>query len=135
MKLVTILAAAPTANNKPTPVEILISGNIEAVTKPGERSNDEFVALSRQMFESQAEDLFQALRYSLPGGTIDRLAGKLLAYIASDFLVSHEPTREAGRNLSPEEYTRFVEIISAMPDEQARLSLNDILDDVRTGKQ
>ena len=43
-----------------------------------------------EIFNLQAEALFVALRDSLPGGTIDRLAGKLLAYKASHFHVNHE---------------------------------------------
>jgi hypothetical protein len=40
-----------------------------------------------QFYDKQAETLFVALRDSLPGGTLDRLLGKMLAYKASHFRV------------------------------------------------
>jgi hypothetical protein len=54
--------------------------------------SDEAPSLRQSMaiFDQQAEDLFIALRDSLPGGTIDRLTAKLLAYKVSHFVVSYE---------------------------------------------
>jgi hypothetical protein len=40
-----------------------------------------------KFYEDQASVLFAALRDSLPGGTLDRLLGKMLAYKASHFRV------------------------------------------------
>ena len=40
-----------------------------------------------KFYEGQANILFIAMRDSLPGGTLDRLLGKMLAYKASHFRV------------------------------------------------
>lgn len=53
-------------------------------------NKDEPIERWAEIFDAQAEILFTALRDSLPGGTIDRLTGKLLAYKASHFHVNHE---------------------------------------------
>lgn len=40
-----------------------------------------------KLYDEQAQALFDALANSLPGGTLDRLLGKMLAYKASHFRV------------------------------------------------
>jgi hypothetical protein len=40
-----------------------------------------------QWFDREAEHLFTVLLHTLPGGTLDRLLGKLLAHRASLFVV------------------------------------------------
>lgn len=42
------------------------------------------------LHEDGAELLFKALKYSLPGGTFDRLLAKMLTYKASHFVIPHE---------------------------------------------
>jgi hypothetical protein len=46
-------------------------------------------------FEAEAKLIADALIESLPGGTLDRLVGRLLAYKASHFVVNHD-TAEVG---------------------------------------
>lgn len=80
---IEILAYTPMTKNSPSPrVEIVIAGNIET-------AGDSNLPLDewRAIFDEQAQLLFEALRDSLPGGTIDRLTGKLLDYKACHFLV------------------------------------------------
>jgi hypothetical protein len=45
-------------------------------------------------FDGEARVIFEALTACLPGGTLDRLIGKLLAYKASHFIVNHDTPRE-----------------------------------------
>lgn len=87
MKHVEVLGYTPMAFT-PDPVHtvITISGDIEQAINP--RTDD--LEKASEVFDTQAEYLFLALRDSLPGGTIDRLIGKLLAYKASHFHVNHE---------------------------------------------
>lgn len=40
-------------------------------------------------FDKEAQELADALIASLPGGTLDRLIGRLLSYKASHFVVSY----------------------------------------------
>jgi hypothetical protein len=41
-------------------------------------------------FSQEATDIAEALIQCLPGGVLDRLVGRLLAYKASHFVVNHE---------------------------------------------
>lgn len=50
----------------------------------------EFLAQAHSIYDLEAEAIFQALRDSLPGGTLDRLVGKLIMYKASHFTVSYQ---------------------------------------------
>lgn len=47
----------------------------------------DFLDVAARHYEDQADALFSALRDSLPGGTLDRLLGKMLAYKATHFRV------------------------------------------------
>lgn len=82
---VSVHKAAPIGTQRIENVSILILGNIAT-----EMSKDADLAEVGIVFDREAEAIFVALRDSLPGGTIDRLVGKLLAYKASHFYVSYE---------------------------------------------
>lgn len=43
-----------------------------------------------RFFDEQARQIEEALHHSLPGGTYDRLLGRMLARKATHFRVSHE---------------------------------------------
>ena len=62
---------------------------------PDRKAGMEAVADSETIFEHDASQIADALIGSLPGGTLDRLVGKLLAYKASHFIVNHETPRPA----------------------------------------
>lgn len=46
-----------------------------------------------ELFDREARLIAEALIGSLPGGTLDRLVGRLLEYKASHFIVNHETPR------------------------------------------
>lgn len=85
MKSVSVSGHTPMANQEPVFTVITIGGDIKDAARP-----DDSLELWGEVFDLQAQALFEALRDSLPGGTIDRLVGKLLAYKASHFHVNHE---------------------------------------------
>ncbi len=85
MNEVSVHKAAPIGGRKVENASILIAGNIEH-----EMPKDADLGTAGRVFDAEAEQIFIALRDSLPGGTMDRLVGKLLAYKASHFYVSHE---------------------------------------------
>ncbi len=91
MAIITICKADPSgiAENETEDVVISITGKIPGKIQPFPRGPD-LLSTADRFFDSEAQRLFEALRDSLPGGTIDRLLGKLLAYKASHFIVSHE---------------------------------------------
>lgn len=80
---VNIFAFTPTGDQKPPNTVIQINGDVKYAASKDYASLEEWSAI----FDVEAEKLFVALRDSLPGGTIDRLTGKLLAYKASHFHV------------------------------------------------
>lgn len=49
----------------------------------------EWLKESDDRFNEQAEMLLEALIEHLPGGTLDRLTAKLLAYKSTHFVISH----------------------------------------------
>lgn len=51
-----------------------------------------------QVFEDQAKDIEEALYGSLPGGTYDRLLGRMLQRKASHFLVTHKGSTDEASN-------------------------------------
>ena len=79
---VKVSAFTPMGNQEPPNTVIQINGNIEIA---GDK--DASLETWGAIFDAEAEKLFVALTESLPGGTIDRLTGKLLAYKAGHFLV------------------------------------------------
>jgi hypothetical protein len=81
MKDVVVYRAQDIGDRKVEPVRITIGEPIP---------NMPFVDESVRNFEEDATVLFMALRSSLPGGTIDRLIGKLLAYKATHFVVNFD---------------------------------------------
>lgn len=86
MKKANVHGFTPMGNmQEPVFTVITIGGDIADAALPSDP-----MELWATIFDLQAEELFIALRDSLPGGTIDRLTGKLLAYKASHFHVNHE---------------------------------------------
>lgn len=93
MRKVLINRAAPTGPHVPEAITIIIDGDIEKSPDYAwirDLRDKDMLAASANVFDAEAEKLFIALRDSLPGGTIDRLVGKLLAYKSTHFIVSHE---------------------------------------------
>jgi len=82
---VSVHKASPIGKQQIENASILIAGNIEH-----EMPKDAELSAAGRVFDAEAEQIFIALRDSLPGGTMDRLVGKLLAYKASHFYVSYE---------------------------------------------
>src|SRR5688572_21591565 len=81
MKKVGITGAGPTPGVVVEPVEIAISGHWP------ESTTEELNQLGGR-FEADARMLFDALRKSLPGGTLDRLLSLMLAEKASHFIIA-----------------------------------------------
>jgi hypothetical protein len=53
-------------------------------------SNDVTLEELARTFDGEAQQIAAALIGSLPGGVLDRLVGRLLAYKASHFIVNHD---------------------------------------------
>lgn len=82
MQTVHICKAAPTVD--PVPGVII---QIDMEMPEPKYATDDFLEQAARHYEDQANALFSALRDSLPGGTLDRLLGKMLAYKATHFRV------------------------------------------------
>lgn len=80
---VRICKGEPLGDNQPETTTIIIDGTIPEFDY---RPPNPFAEAGR-FYDQQAQMLFDALSNSLPGGTLDRLLGKMLAYKASHFRV------------------------------------------------
>lgn len=82
MQTVHIYKATPT--DEPVPGVII---QIDQETPEFDYASPLFLEAAARHYDDQANALFGALRDNLPGGTLDRLLGKMLAYKASHFRV------------------------------------------------
>lgn len=82
MRTVQIYKATPTV--EPVPGVII---QIDMEMPEFKYADKDFFEKAVRLYEDQADALFNALRDSLPGGTLDRLLGKMLACKATHFRV------------------------------------------------
>ena len=85
MKILTITKAEPIGDQEINSVEILIGGKTPHL---------ETLENMRTYYARQAQELFQALSGSLPGGTLDQLAALLLMHKASSLIIPEPPNPE-----------------------------------------
>lgn len=85
-KVYNIYRAQPIGTEQPEVVQIVIEQNFPDL--PGRGRLSDVLAEAAQVFDKEAQMLFEALQ-SLPGGTWDRLLGKMLEHKASHFVVGH----------------------------------------------
>jgi hypothetical protein len=86
---VTVCKADPIGTDAAPDTHIHITGKLPESKGPIE-SLPEFLAASAKVFDSQAEAIEVALHDSLPGGTYDRLLGRMLARKATHFRVAFD---------------------------------------------
>jgi hypothetical protein len=87
MTEVTVCKADPIGDQVIEDARIHITGKLPESKGPIE-SLPEFLAALAKVFDSQAEAIETALHDSLPGGTYDRLLGRMLERKATHFRVS-----------------------------------------------
>lgn len=90
MAEITIAKAKPTGD-KPTPdTHIHITGELPDIPYDGSTPLGPYLAAMAAHYDEQARQLEEVLIRTLPGGTYDRLLGRMLARKASHFRVAHE---------------------------------------------
>lgn len=90
--MVVVYKAQPTGDRHVPDLEILGNMCVPDYEPVPNASLDHYLAQSEAMHDQQAQLLCDALQASLPGGTLDRLIGKLLLAKASHFRVPWSKT-------------------------------------------
>lgn len=90
MQIIKADGCQSTPAHKFEPVTIVINTEMPDLPTAAAASVDDTLAAYDAEYSRNAQGIFEALRDSLPGGTLDRLVGLLLQYKASHFTVSYE---------------------------------------------